>query len=84
MNGREHVEAQVARIWASALGVEHVKTSDEFLALGGDSVAAVQIVVAMWSTFGIEVALDTLFEGHTVSTFVRSYFPPSSFGPDEE
>ncbi|MFL6140895.1 MAG: non-ribosomal peptide synthase/polyketide synthase [Labedaea sp.] len=41
---RPGVECDLAAIWAEVLGVEHVGATDNFFALGGDSILSMQVV----------------------------------------
>jgi amino acid adenylation domain-containing protein len=60
-------ETAVARLWSSALGMPTISSDDNFFDLGGDSMKAAQIVAAMRSEFGDQVALRHLFERPTIS-----------------
>jgi non-ribosomal peptide synthetase component F/acyl carrier protein len=67
----EAVEPALAAIWAEVLDVEHVDLEDDFFELGGTSLLAMQIVARASDAFGVEVALDALFEAPTVAGLAR-------------
>lgn len=67
----EAVEPALAAIWADVLGVDHVSPDDDFFALGGTSLLAMQIVARASDEFGVDVALDALFEAPTVAGLAR-------------
>jgi non-ribosomal peptide synthetase component F/acyl carrier protein len=67
----EAVEPALAAIWAEVLGVEQVGPEDDFFELGGTSLLAMQIVARASDAFGVEVALDALFEAPTVAGLAR-------------
>jgi amino acid adenylation domain-containing protein len=55
-------ERRIAEIWQEILQVEDVNSSDQFLALGGDSLLAVRIIVAIRDALGVELALRDVFD----------------------
>jgi amino acid adenylation domain-containing protein len=61
------VEEEIARIWADVLALDRVGSHDDFFALGGDSVRAMQVVVRIRQTLGVDVDLERFFEGPTVA-----------------
>jgi phthiocerol/phenolphthiocerol synthesis type-I polyketide synthase E len=63
-------EKAVAAIWQEVLGVEEVGVDDDFFALGGHSLAAVQIGAKVRSRFGAELDLRDFFNGPTVANTV--------------
>jgi amino acid adenylation domain-containing protein/non-ribosomal peptide synthase protein (TIGR01720 family) len=63
---RTPTEAALAQVWAGALGVERVGVHDDFLALGGDSILAIQ-VVARAATAGVRLTPRQLFTHPTVA-----------------
>jgi acyl-coenzyme A synthetase/AMP-(fatty) acid ligase/acyl carrier protein len=64
---RTPVEAALARIWAETLGLTQVGIYDQFLALGGDSLLATQIIAQIINTFRVELSLRSLFEASTIA-----------------
>jgi thioesterase domain-containing protein/acyl carrier protein len=60
-------ETLLARIWADALAVDHVGLDDDFFDLGGDSMAASDIMAGVQKEFGLDVATHALIEAPTVA-----------------
>jgi phthiocerol/phenolphthiocerol synthesis type-I polyketide synthase E len=65
-------ELAVAGIWQRILGVDRVGLDDDFFALGGHSLAAVQIGAKIRSRFGVELELREFFDRPTVAGTVAS------------
>jgi natural product biosynthesis luciferase-like monooxygenase protein len=61
------VERALAGIWSAALGVERVGLHDNFLELGGHSLAAIEIAATVRRTFQVELPLEAVFEAPTVA-----------------
>ncbi|HET9226556.1 MAG TPA: condensation domain-containing protein, partial [Thermoanaerobaculia bacterium] len=59
---RTEVEKRLAAIWSDVLGVPQVSLEDSFFDLGGHSLLATQMVSRVRESFGVELALRTLFE----------------------
>lgn len=57
--------AQIAEFFAEVLGLADVDLGADFLSLGGDSLAAVQVITRLEATFGAEISLFDFFEGPT-------------------
>jgi non-ribosomal peptide synthetase component F/acyl carrier protein len=66
------VEPTLAAIWAEVLDVERVAPDDDFFELGGTSLLAMQIVARATDAFGVELALDALFEAPTVAGLAQA------------
>jgi acyl carrier protein len=64
---RTALEAQVARIWGEALGVEQVGVDDNFFDLGGHSLLITRVAARIRHELGVEVPLRALFDGQTVA-----------------
>ncbi|WP_454195038.1 amino acid adenylation domain-containing protein [Nocardia sp. Marseille-Q1738] len=60
-------EATVARIMARSLGVERIAVHDDFLALGGDSLLAIQVADRLGAELDVEIPARLLFEASTVA-----------------
>jgi phthiocerol/phenolphthiocerol synthesis type-I polyketide synthase E len=63
-------ERAVAAIWQQVLGVDRVGVHDDFFALGGHSLAAVQIGAKIQSQFRVQLDLRDFFDGPTVANTV--------------
>jgi aspartate racemase len=64
---RSPVEARLAEIWTSLLGIEPVGVHDDFFALGGHSLSAMQVISRLRTTFQVDLPLLTLFEAPTIA-----------------
>jgi amino acid adenylation domain-containing protein len=64
---RTPIEREVARIWAEVLGLEQVGIYDPFLALGGDSLRATQVIVRVLEALHVPVSPQRLLEAPTVA-----------------
>lgn len=60
------LQAVVAAIWAASLGVENVGIQDDFFTIGGNSLVATRIVLAIRETLQIDLPLRALFDSPTV------------------
>ncbi|SHF86169.1 phosphopantetheine-binding protein [Streptoalloteichus hindustanus] len=58
---------EVTAIWCEVLGREHVGPHEDFLELGGDSVAAIQIISRAEELTGAELSIQLLMENRTVA-----------------
>jgi len=66
------VEGLIADIWREVLGVGEVCGSDNFFDLGGNSLAAIQVVARMQQLFGREISVGALFESADLSAFAAA------------
>lgn len=76
---RNPLEAHVAAIWAGLLGTP-VAHSDNFFALGGNSLLAVTMAHRVSEALGQQVSARTLFAGPTLAEFVAGL----GYGTDKE
>jgi len=60
------LHAALARIWMQALGIASVGSSDDFFALGGDSLRAARVMARVRDDFEVEVPLRAIFECRTI------------------
>jgi amino acid adenylation domain-containing protein len=63
---RTPVEEILAGIWARVLGMDRVGVRDDFFALGGHSLRAVQIVARLRDALGVDLALPAVFQAPTI------------------
>jgi amino acid adenylation domain-containing protein len=68
---RTPVEEVLAGIWADVLKVERVGVVDNFFALGGHSLVAMQIMSRVRNVFRVDLPLRVVFEGTTVEKLAR-------------
>ncbi len=55
------LEAKLVELWRRALGLAHVGLDEDFFELGGASLLAVRLTMAIQQRFGLELSLETLF-----------------------
>jgi amino acid adenylation domain-containing protein len=60
------VELQLVRIWEKVLAVEAIATTDDFFALGGDSLAAATMLAAVEKFCGVDLRPSSLLEAPTI------------------
>ncbi len=60
-------EEQLAAIWEQVFGIERIGTQDDFFALGGESLLALQIVNRIRDAFGTEVSIREFFERPSIA-----------------
>ena len=60
------LELQLVRIWEKVLAVESVSTTDDFFALGGDSLAAATMLAAVEKFFEVDLPVSILLETPTI------------------
>jgi acyl carrier protein len=66
------LEEALAAIWAGVLGLDEVGVRDNFLALGGNSLAAARVGVRVREQFGVEMDLRLLFADLTIAGQARA------------
>ncbi|HEX7240013.1 MAG TPA: amino acid adenylation domain-containing protein, partial [Longimicrobiaceae bacterium] len=64
---RGALEEVLAEAWAAVLGVERVGARDDFMALGGHSLAAARVIARVRRLCGVEVPFREFFEAPTVA-----------------
>ncbi|MGN9806192.1 type I polyketide synthase [Micromonospora sp. L32] len=64
---RTELEITIAQVWKDGLGVAEVGVDDDFFALGGNSLVAVQLIAAMRKATGVRLPMRSLFETPTVA-----------------
>src|SRR5271169_3799618 len=62
-------EASLCAIWSKLLTLDKVGRDDNFFALGGHSLMAVQVIARVRQSFGIELPLRAMFDAPTVAAF---------------
>ncbi len=65
-------EELLARLMAEALELDHVGIDDNFFALGGHSLMALQLIVRIEDETGVALLLGRLFENPTVAGLARA------------
>jgi amino acid adenylation domain-containing protein len=64
------VEKSVAQLWSELLKVERISVHDNFIELGGDSLAANRMLAAIHGEFGTDIPARLVFDG-TLREFAR-------------
>ncbi len=64
---RTPLEKDLARIWCDVLELDQIGIHDNFIDLGGDSLAATRIISRVIANFQIEIPLRALFQSPTVA-----------------
>lgn len=64
---RTPIEERLAAVLCSLLELDHVSVHDDFFFLGGHSLLGTQLIAQIRLTFGVEVALRTLFDTPTIA-----------------
>src|SRR5215467_10540938 len=60
------IESGLTEIWRQALGVDSVGLHDDFFRLGGDSLSAAEVMVAIQQVFGQQLPLAVLHKAPTI------------------
>lgn len=64
---RTPTEEVLAEVWSEALGISSVGIRDDFFALGGHSLTAVEVVARIRDVLGVELSLREFFDGPTIA-----------------
>ncbi|TMA84965.1 MAG: hypothetical protein E6J74_33580 [Deltaproteobacteria bacterium] len=64
---RTPVERELSQIWAKVLFLDQVGIHDSFIELGGNSLAATQVISQVMKKFQVEIPLRSLFEAPTIA-----------------
>ena len=64
---RNEVEAKLSAIWAEVLGLTDLGVLDNFLHLGGHSLAASRVISRVIETFRLQLPVKALFDAPTVA-----------------
>ncbi|KAE8561283.1 non-ribosomal peptide synthetase [Paenibacillus polymyxa] len=64
-------ERKVGEIWETVLGLNRVRSDDNFFDLGGDSLKATLLLARVHQEFGKRIPLNVLFHSPTVSTLTK-------------
>jgi acyl carrier protein len=64
---RTGLEATIVQVWRDGLGVDVIGVDDDFFALGGNSLVAVQLIAALRKAVGVRLPMRSLFETPTVA-----------------
>ncbi len=81
---RTPVEDVVCAIWAAVLDLDEVGIHDDFLALGGHSLAASQVIARVAEAFHVDLPLSTLFDTPTVEGVAAAIAVSLARSPERE
>ncbi|MFB9947564.1 amino acid adenylation domain-containing protein [Rhizobium puerariae] len=68
---RNQTEEQLADIWSKEIGIDDISVHDDFFEIGGDSLMAVQLVLGINKTLGVDLPVQVLFEDSTIAHLAR-------------
>ncbi|MDP3069822.1 MAG: amino acid adenylation domain-containing protein, partial [Opitutaceae bacterium] len=68
---RDERERQLAGLWAAVLKTDAVGVDDDFFALGGDSLQAMELAARIAGTLGVELPPEAIFQHATVARLAR-------------
>ena len=69
---RNPLENDLEQIWRDVLELDQIGMDDNFIELGGDSLAATRIISRVIANFRIEIPLRSLFQSPTVAEMART------------
>ena len=78
---RTPLEARLARIWKSVLGLTDVGVHDDFFDLGGQSFAAMQVMTRIAQQLGRQLPLGELLRGRTIAQLAHSLQQAAGWSP---
>ncbi len=76
---RNEIERTLARLWCETLGLSGVGIHDNFFALGGDSIKAIQVVSRL-TAFGLSGEVRQLFEHPSIADLAPRLTPVAAGG----
>ncbi|HTU35031.1 MAG TPA: condensation domain-containing protein [Candidatus Acidoferrum sp.] len=74
---RDHLEAELAGIWESVLGLERIGVRDDFFDLGGHSLLATRLLKTIEARLGAELSIASLLDASTIERQAQLIRPPS-------
>ena len=81
------VEEKVASIWAEVLALDRIGRHEDFLSLGGHSLAAMRIAARVLRDFKLELPLRRLFEAPTIAAMagvITAFFDRPQSGAEAQ
>ncbi|HEX8282849.1 MAG TPA: amino acid adenylation domain-containing protein [Pyrinomonadaceae bacterium] len=80
---RNAVEETIAGLWSQLLGAETVGVADNFFALGGNSIFAIQLLSRLNRAFGLELPLRLVYDSPTVAGLAGAVVEAQAAQADE-
>jgi len=68
----------IIEIWSELLDLDSVGPDDEFLALDGNSIQAIQFISRVREGCGIDIPLKMIFEHGSPSSIASAFVEPTS------
>lgn len=62
---------QVRELWTAATGVVDLGDDQDFFALGGDSLIAVELMSQVRDRFGVDLSIGAIFDYPTLGSFIE-------------
>lgn len=78
------LEKLIGQIWAEQLNVKQVGADDHFFLLGGNSIAATQVIARVREELRLELSLRLLFEAPTLAAFTAAVAQQQQDGGDAQ
>lgn len=68
---RNDTEVQLVALWEELLDIEGISVHDDFFALGGHSILAIQLISRINLLLNTSLSVSVIFENSTISKFVQ-------------
>ncbi|MER0465971.1 amino acid adenylation domain-containing protein [Bacillus cabrialesii subsp. cabrialesii] len=81
---RNLVEQELANIWKHVLGVNTISIDDDFFAIGGHSLKALQVIHTLKHQQQIDMPIDLLFENPTIAQLAEKLYSKQLTAADEQ
>jgi len=69
---KDALEDTLAEIWKKQLGAREIEKTDDFFALGGNSLTATQIIAHLRAATGLQIPLRLFFENPTIQQLAKA------------
>ena len=72
------IQVAVSHVWTRLLGVDTIRSTDDFFELGGDSLLGMQMLLELRRQFGVDIKIPALFEAsrlYQLAKIVRDASP---------
>nr|CAA84364.1 peptide synthetase ORF5 [Bacillus subtilis subsp. subtilis str. 168] len=81
---RNLVEEELANIWKQVLGVNTISIDDDFFAIGGHSLRALQVIHTLKHQQNIDIPIDFLFEHPTIAQLAEKLYSKQLTAANEQ
>jgi len=79
----DQIELHLGLVWSKVLQISHVNREDGFGTLGGESMAAMHVVMQIKERFNVEISLSQFFAAFTLKEVSRTIHTLMSAQPRE-